>query len=232
MVNNNFKSYLGFLYDRKYFCEQNGCHFNKKSCDCSKIVNFRISSINLQEITDEIYLNRFGDKRTKSINKLLGINDILIIYSIDRIIRVNKIWNKYNWTPSIISGYYGEEIEEVKLSKKIYKKIKSEIDILAKVKSKTEIINFLLNIEYGHVLDKVKNYSYSYLKTISLSDINIGNREYLNGLNSNTYELNNTGIMGILYSDGDRFGLIDGYHRYKYYSEAGIKSGLYIVLST
>lgn len=218
-------------YIREYNCKSSGCG---DICRCSSIVETRVEDINISLITDRVYYNIFDNslssKRSSIIDSLLlDTNTYIDLYTIDRAFRSRKLYLPNSWTVNISKGYYGEEIESVVVKPNIARDLE---DILEKALSLhlRERIEYLLILEYGYILPELANKNYKII-TVSKSDIIFGSnihlkkviKKDLNHYSDNRYH----GIRGIVIKKGEKYKLIDGYHR----CFASIRDEVEVILS-
>jgi hypothetical protein len=206
-----------YKYDNAYDCDDS-CF--QDICRCSTIINTNVYKVDISDIVDKIYEEIFDNTKSISrngiINSLLyGIDD-LDKYLIDRILTIYKVWDNNNWDIEITNGYYGEEIGDVKLKENIADKIEDDIINITSLGSLNEKIEFLLKKEYGYILTELENLNYKLIK-IQKNDIIITNKQQLDLVNSKDLEYyldkNYNKIRGIVTKKGDKYRLIDGYHR-------------------
>lgn len=218
MRNIDFKSALTYDYDTKYSCEKSGCD---SICRCGVIKNERVTYVDFKLAVAEIYEQYFGHdlaaKRNNTINSVLyGITNEIDYYTIDRILRINKIYNGKCWDINVVSGYYGEEIGEVYLDESTSKTISSQLSESFDIDDISERIEYLLKLEYGYILPELIIRKYE-LITIKKSDIIFGDyKHHQKVLSKNTdyysdskYDL----ARGVVIRSGDKYRLVDGYHR-------------------
>jgi len=219
ILDTDFQSFINVDYDYYSSCEEYGCN-EEGICRCGEISNTSIKLVNVGKISNEIYSLYFDDsvstKRNAVIQSLWGITTELNKYTIDRILRLNKIWMPENWEVNISNGYYGQEIEEVVFVSDFAKKLESEIEFALSINSKKELIYHLLKLEYGEVLDKLQDSKFEVL-TIKRSDIIFGNNNHFQNVLKEDLDhysdKNYSGIRGIVNKSREKFKLIDGYHR-------------------
>ncbi len=113
----NFEDFVVKNYYTHTTCAESGCD-DEGICRCSTIEDVEISKVDVKSISNEIYKQFFDNsksaKRNDKINSVLfGMTDDIQRYTIDRILRVNKIWEAENWRPKIVGGYYGQEFEGI-----------------------------------------------------------------------------------------------------------------------
>lgn len=216
--NNFFYSGVDVDYNRDYHCEESGCD---SICRCSTIVDKEITSIDTIQIVDNIYQKYFKntkeEKRDLKLNEILNdIDKTVNLYTIDRILRINRVWDKENWKINVSNSYYGEEIDSVILDDYIAKKIEQDIEDSIELDYLSKRMELLLHLEYGYILPELigKNYK---VDTIKKEDIIFGSdyhyrkiqRENLNHYSDAKYK----NIRGVVIPKDDKFKLIDGYHR-------------------
>lgn len=220
VVNKNFY-YSGVVeieYDRETSCEENGCDI---ICRCSRIVDSKIESIDINSIIESIY-NEYFDKseqtkRDLKLNSILnGVDKNIDLYTIDRVLRINRIWDKENWEINISNGYYGEEVNSVILCKNVAEKIENQLDEALFIDNLSKRTEYLLNLEYGYILPELigKNYK---LETIKKEDIIFGSDSHYRKIQTEDLEhysdKNYSNIRGVVSQKDDKYKLIDGYHR-------------------
>jgi len=216
----DFKYDLRYDYDNYTSCSESGCN-EEGICRCSTIENACVISVNIPNMVNHIYGKYFDNsistKRNSTINSILGgVSKEIDIYTIDRILRINKAYEPSNWEVQVSGGYYGQEIDDVILEDSIAQKIENELGKAFDIIDLTERIELLLMLEYGEILPELKGCKYS-IETIERDSIIFGSDKHYRKVN--TKELNHysdkayTGIRGIALVKNDKFRLIDGYHR-------------------
>jgi hypothetical protein len=197
--NYNFYDYSNVDYDEDFPCQNGSDCCYGDYCRCGVIENARVKSI--PDVLNLFYSNE------SEINR----------YCIDRILTNFKIWNKELWDVNVCGGYYGQEIDSVTFSKS------SEVDghigslsSLVDIRSKVE---YVLNLEYGFLLDSVKDKNWEF-RDIHWSQLVFGNDNYRRKLDDNSYYDDYKLARGICLqstSDNKEYKLIDGYHRLSKY---------------
>jgi len=176
-------------------------------CRCSTM-NMYINSINNDEISKYI-CDKFDIKDNIIKNRVLNICRKLTIDDFEC---------------HVCGGYYGEEtdgitlenyniISELELAIDIKKSREKKLQLIKLSEKENEKIKKILISEYGYLLDKLKNSNFSEIE-ISTSDVifpskiqsdNVG-KKYL-------YSYKKHKICGIVRQKGDKYLVIDGYHR-------------------
>ena len=206
----------GYTYD----CENYGCD-EEGICRCGTINNEHIDSVDVSLIVKRIYDEFFEQgkaaNRNNAINEVLyGIGKDIDIYTIDRIIRSYKIWENDNWDIEVEGGYYGQEVNDVRIKESIADKIEEELLIVFSLPSLKEKIEYLLKVEYGKILTELSNCNYESI-VIDKDDVVFGVEKHLNKVMKKDLDFyadkNYNGIRGIVVKSGDKWRIVDGYHR-------------------
>lgn len=207
-------------YNYEYYCDTYGCD-EEGICRCGTITYETIGLVKTKPVADAIYDIYFKDNiattRNNKIQSLWGITPELVKYAIDRLLVVNKIWDRNNWDIEIGNGYYGQEIDGAYIKNSVSKKLESEIETILGINSDVELIHHILKLEYGEVLEVLKNTTFS-VEFVRRSNIVFGNNEHFKNVIKKDIpyysDRDYTGIRGIvLKRDDGKFRLIDGYHR-------------------
>lgn len=189
----NFQWEPGFdiTYSRSTDCEEHGCP-KEGICRCSTIKDARVIEV--------------GD-----ITRNFGLLDEFQRYCVDRLLVARKIWDTDNWEVRVRRGYYGQEIDGVYLENA--NKIEQEVNELLKL-SDTDKIKYVLKLEYGYILDVLENKDFEICE-VERSSIIFGQEGHYKKLDKGMvekykdYEL----PRGICIQDGEKYRVIDGYHR-------------------
>lgn len=207
-------------YSYSYNCESYGCD-EEGICRCGSIHNESVESVDVSLLVKKIYDDFFAQgkaaDRNNTINEVLyGIGKDIDIYTIDRIIRSYKIWESENWDIEIEGGYYGQETGDVTIKESIADKIEEELLTVFSLPTLKEKIEYLLKVEYGKVLPELSNCSYESI-VIDKDDVVFGVEKHLNKVMKKDLDFyadrNYSGIRGIVVKSGDKWRIVDGYHR-------------------
>lgn len=226
-----------FYYDLKidsiirYDCDNYGCT-EEGICRCGQIDRTEIKNIIITSIVDKIYEDIYGpeDKLSKRDNKLSylleGFGKEMNIYTIDRILRIYKVYDPKNWIVGIQSGYYGQEIGDVIINDDLAEKLEEKIFEVLSIDSLTERVEYLLNLEYGSLLPELKDSLYE-IVDVKKDDLYFGSisnkKSTLKEIEKSStktygyfYDDRNYGrdsIKGVVIEKDGKYRVIDGYHR-------------------
>jgi len=224
LIDRDFKYSIDYDYNTQYSCEDSGCN-EEGICRCGMICDEHINSIEVDVIVGDIYAEYFDNsistKRDNSINAILfGITKEVDLYTIDRIVRHFKLWESHNWKMVIEGGYYGQEMGGITLTSLVAKEVESHLDIAFSIDDLSGRIEYLLGLEYGHLLPELVGCKYEIIE-VNKEDIifgSDGHYEKVKYKKLNHYlDPKYHGIRGVVILKerkvGDQWRLIDGYHR-------------------
>lgn len=188
----------------EYGYERSGCICNDWPCRCTTIRNTWIENIDINKVMTELLHNNFI-----KTNKLTEID----LYCFDRICRVNDIWDKYLYDIEVCPGYYGEEIHGAFFCNE--EKVISEFDELLKLDSDIDKIKYILELEYGYVIDSIANCHNIIMVNCSPKSVVCPQREYYHRLEKEVVESYKDYNIpcAVCKKSGDKYLIIDGYHR-------------------
>lgn len=218
-LRNDFKYSVSYNYDTEYSCEESGC-IEEGICRCGYITNTYLYNVDISALTSNIYSeifdNSISTKRHNTINSLWGITTEIDKYTIDRILRINKVWKPEFWEVNVGGGYYGQEVSDVVLTENIVQKLNTQLEKAFEIDNLTERIEYLLELENEFILDDIKDKNYT-ISVIDIDEIIFSNPDHKRRVLVEELEhysdKNYKGIRGIVKKDGKKFKLIDGYHR-------------------
>jgi hypothetical protein len=219
-LRDDFQWEVSYDYETSYSCEESRCN-EEGICRCGTICDESINSVDLNKISDRLYNYIFdkslSTKRNNIINSVLyGVTDEIEKYTIDRVLRINKLWNTSKWEIEVGGGYYGQEISSIKLRQDIIEKLEIDLERAFDISDLNKRIEFLLEIENGWILDEIKGLKYT-IQEIDRDDLIFGNLEHYKRVQREDLDFysdkNYKGIRGLVKKNGDKWKIIDGYHR-------------------
>ena len=193
-------------YEVEYDYERSECTCNAYEdgdyCRCTTIERAWVESINVKLVIKKLY-----DKYCKDHSDM---NE----YCFDRICTAFKIYDKDYYEVESCGGYYGEEIEGVYFCNE--SKIVEAFQQILAFESDIEKIKFVLELEYGYLLDKVKTRTVAYIAPVATKIIELPQQEYFVKLNKEVIEdyKNRKLPVAVCLECGGKYKLIDGYHRF------------------
>lgn len=205
-ISNNFLyNGVDYTYDGSE-CNSNscGCRDGSDYCRQNEMVNLRVESINLDSVR-KVFLEI---QKSKKQDLVTGDDDFLD-YCVDRILTIYQVYDEDSWSLLTGRGYYGEEVNGVELSS--FSEIVKDIKNLIKL-SPNKRIEFVLEKEYGHLLDSIKDKNWIESE-INVSDV-IFNQGYFKKLKPESYYQNIELPLGVYLKQGEKYRLIDGFHRF------------------
>lgn len=221
-LRNDFKNMVTYHYDIEYYCSDSidsVCSI-EGICRCGFITNTSLNGVDVSRIAANIYSEIFdkslSTKRHNLINSLFDISEDIEKYTIDRILRINKIWKPEFWQINVCSGYYGQEIDDIVLYEDVVETINSHLEAAFEIDNLSNRIGFLLELENGFILDEIKNKNYT-LSVVDIDNIIFSNENHKSRILIEELEhysdKNYSGIRGVVKKDGQKFKVVDGYHR-------------------
>jgi len=162
-------------------------------CRCGTITDTSIKNIDLAYVIEQI---------TK------GSDCEFFRYCVDRLARIYKIYDTNAWEVIVCGGYYGQEIEGVKLTNSEFIKAVEKCFGLPE----QERIGFVLSEEYGFLLPELIGKTFQEV-TANRNELRIGNQSYHKKIKPGLYAATDLPI-GIYKRTTDGYVLIDGYHRF------------------
>ena len=172
-------------------------------CRCFTIESVTINSVSHDGIVDSV-CQEFGVKK----------KDSLAPYGISRIINSYGMFDAANYEVEWSGNYYGEEVDGIRFIGKI-SEVDASIRVFLAMTTLQAQVEFLLEAEYGHVLDHLKDRKWE-LASVSKKSLVLGAMQHASNLNDSiveSYEGWDCLIHAICIKDGDRYRVIDGYHR-------------------
>lgn len=178
-------------------------------CRCTTIERAWVETINVKQVINKLY-NRHCKEHSE-------INE----YCFDRICSALKIYDKDYYEVESCPGYYGEEIGGVYFENE--EKIVNAYNKLLEFETDIEKIKYILELEYGYLLDRVQIKTVARIELVSTDTIRLPQQEYFMKLDKEVikdYKNRNLPVAVCIkekdrYIEAfDRYILIDGYHRF------------------
>ena len=196
------KTDLSWIVDYDY--DRSGCTCGAEYgiCRCTTIENTWIRKVHTQDVVKELY--RQYSRNDSEIDK----------YCFDRICYALKIYDEYLYEVETGGGYYGEEVYGVYFEDE--EKIFNAYNELLALGSDFEKIQYCLKLEYGYLIDCVQSASKTYITEASIDEIILPQMEYFKKVDKDVIEeyKNRNLPIAVCFKHGDKYKLIDGYHRF------------------
>lgn len=191
---------LRFVVDYDY--ERSSCTCNGDICRCTRIYNAHVESFNTAKVIENLY---------KAHKRTMNPFDQ---YCFDRICYALKIYDKNLYEVETGGGYYGEEVYGVYFENE--EAVFNAYCEVLKLESNIEKIKYCLNLEYGYLIDSIKNATEAAMLKVSPDDVYLPQREYYVKVDMDVIDdyKNRSLPVAVCVDRCDRYDLIDGYHRY------------------
>lgn len=194
--------YMSVDYDTYYACRNGSDCCDNDYCRCGVINNARIEEKYLS--TEDVMNTVFNRKDLSEIDA----------YCLERVYAAYKVWDADNWEVQVTGGYYGQEIGGCYFNTNEALKIDAAANALLALKTTRAKIEYILTLEYGHLLESVKDKRWS-VKEVSKDKIHFGQEDHYRKLDRTVvdrYVEYNLPRGICLFKDG-KYRVIDGYHR-------------------
>lgn len=204
--NLKFDYYIDVDYSRSN-CSDPECDHDYGRCSTIDDISINTHSLTLNNISQPII--KFVED-VYSLNIQVSVRSLLE-YAIERIAINLKLFDPDCYVINVQRGYYGEEIGSVTLYNDYFCELIKHIEACLNT---SNIIDYLLILEYGEVLPQLLNKKWE-VDLVPIDSIVPCQREhFLKVRNKDEKYYNNyDGILGICLKDADIYRLIDGYHR-------------------
>jgi len=203
-INTNILKDMDFQYmaeieydnDRPFSCDC-GDDYHR----CSQITNTRVESIHIDLIIDKLITKtKTSDFIKYCIYNILSHTLKLEYFEVD-----------------VVSGYYGEEIGSVLLEETVRQDLINAFEKLNSLKTDNEKLFYVLEREYGYVLDNLKQLDFKIIKT-SVNQIIIPQMNHFMKLDRNRVDIYKKEIeeipaVCVCREENGKLILVDGYHR-------------------
>jgi len=192
-------------YSYSHNCNEDSCDM---ICRCGKISDIRVS-------VDEIKVIEYLMEKITGVFKRCNVfYDNITEYCIERLLKNYNLSNPSLYDVDYGNGYYGEEIKGVFIN--IYEELVKDIYSIIYDKP-INSVKFVLEKEYGHLIDVVKNSNDCWIEEVYIKDLIISNPDHYVKLNKKIIDIykNYKLPIGIYVKSDNKYRIIDGYHRYK-----------------
>jgi hypothetical protein len=178
-------------------------------CRCTTIDHAWVETVNVKQVIDELYARHH--QTDSEINK----------YCFDRICIAFKVYDKDYYEVESCPGYYGEEIGGVYFENE--EKVVEAYNEVLKFYSNIEKIKYVLELEYGYLLDRITCMKSAFIEKVSTEKIKLPQKEYFVRLSKEVVEdyKDRKLPVAVCIKEKDRFHdvfdtytLVDGYHRF------------------
>lgn len=220
-INNDFRSIVDYESSGYNDCENSGC-VDDEICRCYTIEDAYVTDkINIYDIVNKalnnLSPNGISKKRNDKLNLIFPNDDVLDKYGIYRLSTIHKLWNHNLYSVEITGGYYGQEIGDITLDESVFEKWSADCTEFYSMDGMKERLFFLLEKEYGEVLPNLIDLT-PQIKTIDFNDIDWKsvNPNHINKIKKEScpyYESKYNLPRGIVRKMGEKYQLVDGYHR-------------------
>ena len=203
----DLQPYVDYDYERSA-CTCNA-YENGDYCRCTTIESTWVESVTVNRVVATLY--------KKYCREHSEINE----YCFDRICHALKIYDKELYEVETGAGYYGEEVYGVYFEDE--EKIFNAYTEMLELESEIEKIKYVLNLEYGYLIDRVANKTSVIIEEVNTEKIKLPQTEYFIKLNREVIEDYKDRKLPVavcikqkdrVLEEFDRYILVDGYHRY------------------
>lgn len=201
MKNQKFQN-TDLQYDLKFDYDRTGCTCHEYICRCTRIINTRMEKVDPNNVIKHL------------MSSLIQRRSEIERYCFDRICYAFKIYDMDQYTIEYGGGYYGDEIYGVYFDNE--EQVRKHYTEVCKLQTDIEKIQYCLELEYGYLLDSVKDAKRAYIAKVSTSRIHTPQTEYFKKVDANaidTYK-NRELPVAVCLKNGGNYRLIDGYHRF------------------
>lgn len=183
-------------YSTYYECQNGSNCCDNDYCRCGVIQDEHIEKIDMGRVLS--YYSQWD----KEIDR----------YCIERIFSHFKVWSEDAWDIHVCGGYYGQELDGVFLREA--EAIEQAVESCLLLETDSEKIEFVLNLEYGYLLDSVKDKEWE-VKEVDKKLIRFVQKDHYRKLDREAVERykEHDYPLGICLEDSGHYEVVDGYHR-------------------
>lgn len=187
-------------YDTYRECENGSSCCENDYCRCGVIENIVIKSID----TDYL-VSTFQDALLGKKHKWTDVEK----YCFGRLFTAMKMYDTSKYSIHTCGGYYGEELDGASCDS--WNEFEKEFKKMMELEDDDKI-RFVLEKEYGHVLEELKDAKFEY-RLVKYSDIMPPDN--YRKVDGECYDFSSA--IGICKQFGDKYQIVDGHHRWKKY---------------
>ena len=221
MLKNNFQYSTDYDYEEEYSCEESGC-YSEGICRCGRIFDAVVKSIDMDSLTISIHeqlvdTTSLQGKRDARISEIFYGGTEVDKYCINRILTHYKVWDPNNWSVDVEGGYYGDEIGDVSLNDTIFNLISKDCYNMIELVTLADKLKFVLTLEYGYLLSDIQVSDFELIEItkeqIDFKKLNTNHIQNVQNEDLSFYKLNYKLPRGIVRKSGDKYKIVDGFHR-------------------
>jgi len=233
LINRNYNYYgVDIDYDRN----SSNCSCGDY-CRCSVITNAKINDIDERYIKSGIIKDICKEFKKETQNEIF-------LYCVERVLACGKFGEKDYYDINVSNGYYGEEIRSIDFQNA--DAVSNNLISLFKIKKPIDWVKFVLEIEYGFLLDDIKNSKKVILIEAMKDNLIVPNETYATKLNKEkiqeyddhhrNYPIGIYRAVGFEGMDKNRtivphkYNIMDGYHRHRAFKNSTDKTCKIIVV--
>ena len=206
----DFRYLVEVDYDTRYDCRSEGCG-EDDYCRCGVIENARI-----KEFYPDSFLDWLGSSMPKDASDL----DKYILERLVRLLVKPEMFEVYT-----CSGYYGEEIDSVKINMgtQTYLDFERKIEMFNRLTSTTQQVQMILTLEYGYLLPEIAAIEEWDVLDLAIKKVH-ADPDVLSRISQKMAQKYvdyppSHGIRGVVIPKDDGYRLVDGFHRYAAWTE-------------
>lgn len=213
-----YENYYSWIEESHYYSDRNDYYDNDDNDDRYEYIEeAEIKEIDLNTFFEDVF--KYIVRYSKDISELSEIDKYCII----RIGMINKIYDRNLYDIEIKDDYYQQYIEGI--SFKNMGDIYLNITILLSIKDDRDKINYVLNLEYNRLLPSLEKLRKVEIIEIDSKDVYVAAPNHADKVQKVLAAQLDETIFKDFYSNhkypicicirkGNKYHLIDGYHRY------------------
>jgi len=175
-------------------------------CRSGTVSNHRIKSANLEFLSESLLKAKRGESKSRTILR----------YCIERVLTAFRIYETDAWDFNVVSGYYGQELGSVLLTRERADKIRQALVELVSKPTDRDRVLFTLECEYGYILESLKSRHMCRIEVVKLSDIVMPQESYHSKVMRQDLDFCDEERelpIAVCREAGEKYCVIDGYHR-------------------